>query len=67
MKLNEKIYEKIAEKYGVTEDEIKKDMQEAINSAYIKPNSKAAGISRKGDIPDIDEFVEYVIGQIDKK
>jgi len=60
----EKIYEKIAKENGVSVEEIKQDIQEAINSAYEKPNLYARCIPSKGNTPTTDEFIEYVANRM---
>ena len=68
----EKIYRKVAQKYGVSVAEVKKDIQEAINAAY--QNSPEDGVTRawqnrvtrKGVIPTSDEFIRYAVGEIGK-
>ena len=65
MKIHESIYKRIAEKHGVTVKEVKKDMQEAIDSAYINPNLNAEIVPRRNDVPTIDEFIEYVVSLVD--
>lgn len=59
-----KIYKKIAQEHGITIQEVKRDMQEAINSAYIRPNIYARYIPRKCEIPTVEEFIEYVSNRI---
>jgi len=63
-KMNRKMYREIAKKHGVTVAEVKRDMQEAINEAYISPNQSAQGIKRKGDIPTPNEFINHIAKKI---
>lgn len=62
--MNRKIYKQLAKKYGVTVEEIKRDMQEAINAAYVSPNDAALGIKSKGTVPTIDEFITQTANKI---
>jgi len=62
--MNRSTYRKIARKHGVSVKEVKQDMQEAINSAYINPNAEAQKIPRKGDVPTPDEFISYTIAKL---
>jgi len=39
-------------------------MQAAIDAAYIFPNQTALGISSKGGVPTIEEFIDYSIKQL---
>ncbi len=58
--MDEKIYEIIAKQYGVSVEEVKRDMQEAVNSAFKNPNDLAKNISFEGDKPTVDEFIDFV-------
>ena len=62
--MNRKIYKQLAKKYGVTVEEIKRDMQEAINAAYVSPNKAALGVKSKGAVPTIDEFITHATNKI---
>ena len=65
MKIHKSVFQRIAEKHGVTVEEVKKDMQEAIDAAYENPNVNAETVPRRNDIPTIDEFIEYVVSLVD--
>lgn len=71
--MNRKLLRKIAKEYGVTVEEVRRDMQAAIDATYQNPdrnlmNIKAQNaVPRKGEIPTVDEFVGYVAGEIKKK
>lgn len=58
--MNRKVYKTLAKKYGVSVDEIKRDMQTAINHAYQTPSPEAQAIKRKGEIPTVNEFISHV-------
>jgi len=45
-------------------DEIKRDMQAAIDHAYEQPNPAAQTIKRKGEIPTVDEFVRHAASEL---
>lgn len=60
----EKYYNKIAKENGVNVEQVKKDMQEAIDAAYASPNSYARSIPCKGDKPTPDEFISFVENEI---
>ena len=68
----EKIYRKVARKYGVSVAEVKSGIQEAINSAYQNPPEDGVTrawqnrVARKGVIPTSDEFIRYAAGEIKK-
>ena len=67
-----KIYRKIARTHGVTVADVKKNMQEAIDSAYKKQNKTVeeminqASVPCKGEIPTTEEFVQYAIRKLKK-
>lgn len=64
-----KIYREIAKEYGVTVEEVKRDMQAAIEEAYKKPSKSdneknmQDGVPCKGKVPTTEEFLKYVINQ----
>lgn len=67
----EKIYQKIAKKNGISVDEVKSEMQAAINEAYRNPpNDNGITVAfqkqvpSKGDIPSPDEFIRYASEKI---
>ena len=62
--MNRKTYRKIARKHGISVNEVKSEMQAAINTAYTKPNLQALNIPRKNEIPTIDEFISYAIKEV---
>ena len=62
--MNRKIYKQIAKQHGVTVAEVKRDMQAAIDAAYIKPNLSAQSVKRKGETPTPDEFIKHVVKAI---
>lgn len=62
-----KIYKKIAKKHGVSIKEIKHEMQAAIDEAYKNPNVHAQSIHSKGEIPTLDEVVDYIVQRVNTK
>lgn len=65
--MNRKGYRKIAKKYGVSTQEVKRDMQEAINQAYVTPTNKALEVFKSGKIPTVDEFIDYAVNKVKEK
>ncbi len=69
--MNRKTLRKIAKNHGVTAKEVKQDMQAAINATYQTPNliHKTAqdAVPRKGEIPTVAEFVDYVAKEVKQK
>ena len=66
------IYRKIAKAHGVSVKEVREEMQGALNAAYqnnrdpvITANQQR--ISKKGEIPTVEEFLRYASGEIQKK
>lgn len=68
-----KIYRKVARKYGVTVEEVKREMQSAINETYTNPQINDVTktfqdrIPRKGEVPTVDEFIRYMADKAKKK
>jgi len=62
--MEKNIYEALAKKHGVSVNEVKREMQAAINAAYVFPTPEASEIPRKNGIPTADEFVNYLIKKI---
>jgi len=60
----EEIYQEIASKYGVSVEDIKRDIQEAINEAYADPTPEANSILRTNEIPTPDEFIKNIAHRI---
>lgn len=67
------VYRKVARKYGITVEEVKREMQSAIDETYNNPNhndvTKAYQdrVSRKGEKPTVDEFIRYVADKAKNK
>ncbi|MCL2797440.1 MAG: sporulation initiation factor Spo0A C-terminal domain-containing protein [Firmicutes bacterium] len=57
--MDERIFEAVAKKYGVSSDDLKRDIRTAIEAAYENPNPEANKVPRKGAIPTVDEIMEY--------
>lgn len=58
--MNRLIYEEIAKKYGTTVDEVKEEMQVALNEVC----AACALPSNKSTAATVDEFLDYVREQI---
>lgn len=67
--MNKKIYKQIAKKHGVTWQEVRDDMQKALNHAYEDPNRNILNVvrqkevPRKGENPTPEEFIKYAKGE----
>ena len=64
--MDEKVYEHVAKKYGVTVAEVKAEMQAALNVTFENPNHPAQRIPRKGAVPTIEEFINFAVDEISK-
>ena len=62
-----KIYRKIAKEYGITMQEVKSEMQSAINAAYQSNPDGVDRIPRKEKIPTPEEVIRYAAGEIKSK
>ncbi len=64
----EEIIKQIAKENGVSPNEVRADMQEALNTAMSCMSPKTenvwAQISPNGEAPSIDAFLKYCINQI---
>ncbi len=65
----DKIIKYIAECNGVSEAEVIKEMQDALDIAYQKPSNDFVKfhqrhIPRTNKIPTPEEFIRYAVGQI---
>ncbi|MEA5083374.1 hypothetical protein SDC9_187768 [bioreactor metagenome] len=64
------IYRKIAKEHGVTVEEVKRDMQEAINYAYENKlkyydvSVEQKSLHNSEDVPTTEEFIKCVINEI---
>ena len=64
-----KIYRQIAKKYGVSVQEVKQEMQAAINEAYQGSTDKITTayqqqVPRKGEIPTQEELIRYISKEV---
>lgn len=63
-----KIYKKVAKQYGVSVQEVEREIQAAIMDAYANP-MRADGVTqvyqdkvpRRGEIPTPDEVIRYLV------
>ena len=68
-----KVYRKVARKYGVTVEEVKREMQSAIDETYKSPDNNDITkayqdrVPREGEIPTVDEFIHYVSNKAKNK
>ena len=63
-RISKEIYRAIADKHGMSIEELKNEMQKAIAAAYVFPSPEADEIPRKNAVPMVDEFINYAIGRL---
>ena len=62
--MNRSDYKKIAKKHGVSIQEVKRDMQAAVDAAYVNPAFHAQCVCSKGATPTVDELVTHVARRV---
>jgi hypothetical protein len=68
-----KVYRKVARKYGVTVEEVKREMQSAIDETYNNSDNNDITkayqnkVPREGKIPTVDEFIRYASNKAKNK
>lgn len=62
--MNEDVYKTIAERNNTTVEEVKKEMQKALDSAFSDSNQLINQIPFKGEKPTIDEFINFVANML---
>lgn len=63
-----KIYKKVAKQYGVSVEEVEREMQAAITEAYTDPRRNDGvtqvyqdNVPRQGEIPTPEEVIRYLM------
>ncbi len=64
--MTENIFKLTAEKFGVTEEEVRSEIQKAIAEAGKSSRTLADKLSSEEEIPTPEEVIAYIISQIDK-
>lgn len=69
-----RILEQVAKVNGVSVEEVRKEMQEAISTAYQDPpddGGRTAALQKevpcRGEIPTPEEFIRYAAGELKKQ
>lgn len=62
--MDQSIYENIARENGVSVESVKKEMQDAINTAFENPNELAKLIPSEDGTPNPDEFVDFIVNML---
>lgn len=71
--MNRTIYRKLAKKHGVTTEEIRRDMQSALNAASENPSRtyetiRAQGaVLRGGSVPTPEEFLRHAVREVRRR
>ena len=58
------IYEKIAEKYNTTPEEVRREMQIAIDTGFDNPDP---AVQEEGDRPTPEEVINYAVKKLKGK
>jgi hypothetical protein len=61
----DKILNQVAEQHGVSVDEVREKIKEAIDIAYAK-NGKGFDVPCKGRKPTVDEIIVYLAAEVKK-
>ena len=62
--MNEAIYKAIAKQHGVSVEEVKREIQQAIDAAFVFPTPEALNVPRKGAVPMVDEIIAYTVQRL---
>ena len=62
--MNRSVLKKIAKKYGVTVEEVKRDMTHAIEQTYLNKPEIETSPYYKDSIPTIEEYVDYIAKKV---
>ena len=62
--MNRKLLRKVAREHGVSLNEVKREIQAAIDHAYTNPTEEALQIPHKGEKPTADEVIAHIVGEI---
>ena len=71
--MSRRIYRKIAKKHGVSIEEVRQDIQNAIDLAYTDSNLSPINIKaqnavpRKGEIPTPDELICHIANEVHRR
>ena len=59
------VFKDVADRCGVSEEEVRTEIEKSIAEACKDPASPARKIG-KDDIPTVEEFIEYVLSEVRK-
>lgn len=62
--MNRSQYRQIAKKHKIPMQKMKRDMQDAVDAAYITPTFHARCVYCKGATPTVDEFIDHSVRRI---
>ncbi|WP_312281757.1 sporulation initiation factor Spo0A C-terminal domain-containing protein [Oscillibacter sp.] len=71
--MNRKVYRQLAKKHGVTTEEIRRDMQSALNIAYENPSRTAEtvraqnAVLRSDNVPTPEEFLLHAVREVRRR
>ena len=58
------IYKAVARIHNVSEEEVRSEIQKAIEEAYTNSRALADKIPSEGEIPTSEEVIAYIISQL---
>lgn len=58
------IYKAVARIHNVSEEEVRSEIQKAIEEAYTNSEALADKIPSEGEIPTSEEVIAYIISQL---
>lgn len=53
-------FKRTAKIYGVSKKEVMDEINKAIAAAYENPNSFAKSVPREGEVPTVDEILNFI-------
>lgn len=69
MQTMKRLFKEVARQYGVSDEVVKREMEFAVREAFTTPQDEEViklqnQIPRKGKIPTLEEFLLYVIQEV---
>ena len=63
----QRMMQELARAHKISVAELRREIQDAISSAFENPKPAALAIPRKGTVPTPEEFIEYCFHELLKK
>ncbi len=67
----QKVLEEVAKNHGITVEEVSREMQIALNTAWEQPADTQTGENKRKEIspnntaPSPEQFIQYIVNQIE--